>query len=365
MGFFIEHSMWGETVDAVVVDSRATGLLPRALGRVQNVLSRILGGVSHILSKVFAPLRKSCGKTAANFILWLKYIKASSPFEGTKPVQAKYRMFVAVPAWHGGNNNEGYFLRQCYMNAVQAAMQKNFQSVAFPVLGLGESGYPADLALNTALDALGICSREYDIDLYLVLSNEDDYLQSLLQSSLEKKKRQMTELLEYVSERYEKPSVCYEAPIKYSIRLPHDDAISDEAKQIAKEVAPILPEKDRGVLFWEYFQSLIKRTGKSKVEIYKRANLDRRIFSKIQNTKGSAPSKRTILALAIALQLSLDDTQALLEQAGFALSPAVRSDVIVEYFITHKKFDIQLINEALYYYHESLLGSMSWDERKF
>ena len=102
---------------------------------------------------------------------------------------------------------------------------------------------------------------------------------------------------------------------------------------------------------------LIDTKGKSDVDVYKKANLDRKLFSKIRSSQDYLPSKRTAIALAIGLELTLPETDDLLERAGYSLSPSQKFDVIVEYFIVNGQFDIFAINEVLFQYDQPLLGS--------
>ena len=120
------------------------------------------------------------------------------------------------------------------------------------------------------------------------------------------------------------------------------------------DLESLLDETDAG--FSETLLQFIARSGKTNSEVYTRANIDRKLFSKIKNNPNYTPKKSTVLAFAIALELSLDDTQLLLERAGYTLTHASKFDIVVEYFIVHEIYDLFLINEALYEFDQPLIG---------
>lgn len=113
---------------------------------------------------------------------------------------------------------------------------------------------------------------------------------------------------------------------------------------------------DIGDSFQDKLFSYIDESGMTDVEVYKKANIDRKLFSKIRSNPMYHPRKQTVLALAIALQLNIEQTVDLLTSAEYALSPGSKGDLIVKYFIEHEIFDIMTINFALDEYGQPILG---------
>ncbi|MDL2271589.1 hypothetical protein LJC23_00970 [Desulfovibrio sp. OttesenSCG-928-I05] len=130
------------------------------------------------------------------------------------------------------------------------------------------------------------------------------------------------------------------------------EALEEENRKAEEEFREFVIEQS----FSTALMKLISAKGKDSVEVYKRAQIDRKLFSKIRSQHNYIPSKKTVIALALALELSLDETNALLEQAGFALSRSILSDVIIEFFISHGKYDIFEINSVLFAYKQTPLG---------
>ena len=115
--------------------------------------------------------------------------------------------------------------------------------------------------------------------------------------------------------------------------------------------------KDLDAGFSETLLQLIDRTGKKDSEIYKKANVDRKLFSKIRNNMDYRPSKTTALAFAFALELDVDETKDFISRAGFALSHSSKFDVIVEYFLVNRNYNVFELNEVLFAFDQPLIGA--------
>ena len=130
---------------------------------------------------------------------------------------------------------------------------------------------------------------------------------------------------------------------------------SKEIKTDSRSLEDLVTEIESS--FAETLFKYINDKGLTDPEVYKRANLDRKLFSKIRKNKNYKPSKNTALALAVALELNLDETKDFIGKAGYALTRSSKMDIIVEFFIKQNNYDIFELNEVLFYYEEPLLGS--------
>ncbi len=264
---------------------------------------------------------------------------------------AKYVIHAAGPVYRHWNAEQNeHLLRSAYTESLRLAYQHKCQSIAFPLISSGIYGYPKDEALRVATSAIKDFLDDHDMDVYLAIFDRvafvvSEELLGAVESYIDENyvdthmvhRRELLEV-EYQAMREAMPMPSFAAPMAASKGL--DDLIDE------------LDEPFNTTLL-----RLIDAKGKTDAEVYKRANIDRKLFSKIRTGKGYMPSKRTILALAIALELTLDETDDLLERAGYALSHSQKFDVIVEFFIVSGKYDIFEINEVLFKYDQPLLGA--------
>ena len=274
---------------------------------------------------------------------------------------SKYIIHAAGPVYRDGKQDEEALLRACYINSLELAMKYNCESIAFPLISSGIYGYPKAEALRVASDAIRDFTSENDIDVTLVIFDKEALAVS--EDLLGAVKSYIDE--HYVEERQVKRRELLDVEHK---------ALSDEVEIRESMLAPLVEDKlsvecvpEPTGAFDELFDNLdepfsamllrlIDATGRKDSEIYRRANIDRRLFSKIRSNVAYVPSKPTVLAFAVALELSLDQTTDLLERAGFALSHSRKFDVIVEYFIQSGKYDLFEINQVLFSYDQQLLG---------
>ena len=330
------------TVDAIVNAAKESllggggvdGCIHRAAGPELLVECRTLGGCKTGDAKITKAYRLPC----------------------------KYVIHTVGPVWNGGQYGEKEKLVSCYRASLTLAKEHKCETVAFPLISSGIYGYPKDQALRVAVDTIGEFLMENDMTVYIVIFDRaayqisgklfadiaayiDDHYVDAHTDSCRERLRRLNRLESKASK------VCEDAALGFMAAPCAPMSMSVTSGSLDN----VLDELDAG--FSETLLKLIDRTGKKDSEIYKKANVDRKLFSKIRNNPAYKPSKTTAIAFAIALELDLEETKDFIARAGFALSRSSKFDVIIEYFIKQKNYDVFAINEALFAFDQSLLGA--------
>ena len=268
---------------------------------------------------------------------------------GAYRLPCRYIIHTVGPVWNGGKYGEREQLASCYRTSLALAKERGCETVAFPLISSGIFGYPKDQALRVAVDTIGEFLLHNDMTVYIVIFSRTAYQ---ISSKL------FADIAEYVDDHYVDAHTDSQRERLRRMSVLESRTLSADAAaapMAAGGLDEALAHLDAG--FSETLLKLIDRSGKKDSEIYKKANVDRKLFSKIRNNPDYKPSKATAIAFAIALELNLDETRDLVARAGYALSASSKFDVIIEYFIGQKKYDIFEINEALFAFDQSLLGA--------
>ncbi len=278
-------------------------------------------------------------------------------------LQAKYVIHTVGPVWVDGSYGEEALLRNCYDNSLKLALEHHCNSIAFPLISTGNYGFPKDKALQIAISAFSTFLLEHEMQIYLVVFDRTSFKLSekLFQS-----------VASYIDEHYvEDCAIAAYGVTPENRRIRRRRDFDAEERMVLAECAPCYPmpaapskarsledmlkQADAG--FTETLLKLIDDSGKKDSEVYKKALLSKQHFSKIRNNPNYKPTKPTAIALALALELNLDQTRDLIGRAGYALTNSSKFDLIIQYHIENKKYNVVEINTVLYEFDQSLLGS--------
>ncbi|KAF5058047.1 O-acetyl-ADP-ribose deacetylase [anaerobic digester metagenome] len=296
-------------------------------------------------------------------------------------LKARHVIHTVGPVWQGGWKGEELLLRSAYRRSLELARDNGLESVAFPLISSGIYGYPKAEVLKVAISEITNFLEETDLAVDLIIYDRESFqlspdlvedISSYLEDQFEDQLAEAAQIVEHPEDAARKlrRRSLQERNLEDPVSLLTLDRVEQsrplerpngqrEHYEVPRRKAETL--EDYLNRPWESFSErllrLIDDRGISDVLAYKRANLDRKLFSKIRSNPNYQPSKATVLAFAISLKLSLEETRELLRTAGYALSPASRSDLIVEYFIRSGIYDIHEINQALFYFGQALLGA--------
>ena len=273
---------------------------------------------------------------------------------------AKYVIHTVGPIYEDGKHGEKALLESCYRESLALAKEYQCETVAFPLISSGVYGYPKDQALKVAIDVISDFLLENEMTVYIVIFDKAAYKIS---------EKLFSDIAEYIDDNYVDGHTDYSrerirmnalpsmAPRKR--RKKSDDDFLEMCDCKAMLAEDDLDAKLRQIdeSFSQMLLRKIDEKGMTDAECYKKANIDRKLFSKIRSDVHYKPSKPTALAFAISLELSLAETEDMLRKAGFALSHSNKFDIIIEYFISKGNYNIFEINEALFAFDQSLLGA--------
>ena len=260
----------------------------------------------------------------------------------------QYVIHTVGPVWNGGSHGEWELLVSCYRTSLALAKEHGCETVAFPLISSGVFGYPKDQTLRVAVDTISEFLAENDMTVYIVIFDRAAYQIG---------NKLFADIAAYIDDHYVDAHTDSRRERTRRMGVVESRMLTayEDAPVAASGLDEALAHLDAG--FSETLLKIIDRSGKKDAEVYKKANVDRKLFSKIRNNPDYKPSKATAIAFAIALELNLDETRDLIARAGYALSASSKFDVIIEYFIRQKKYDIFEINEALFAFDQSLLGA--------
>lgn len=265
-------------------------------------------------------------------------------------LKAKYVFHTVGPIWKGGESGELLALRTCYEKNLEKAKELECQSIAFPLISSGVYLFPKDKALSVAIETIRDFLQINEMDVVLVVYDR---------RSFELSQELQNDVRSYIDENYidENGISCEDFDSERLKSLEEVASFSsiDELCSLRGSLDDVINRTEE--TFQQKLFSLIQEKQFNDVDVYKKANLDRKHFSKIRSDIHYSPKKKTAVALSIALQLNLDETKDLLSRAGYALSPSNKGDLIVSYFISRRKYDIWEINTVLFQYGLTTLGA--------
>lgn len=319
-------------VDAIV-NTTGTGL--KLNGGVSAAIGKAAGAALEAALKQLTPISVSQAVITPGFALPAKWIihSASPAYDRKQPAQS------------------AAMLEQTYQQALELALSRDFSSIAFPLISGGVRGYPKEEALGIATQAIEAFLKQHEMDIYLAVFDRRAFVIS---------KQLQGEVNSFIDEHYvalhadrrrRLPDLVWEQSDSFAAYSAPCEAAPALSVESLEEALGQLDEPFSGMLM-----RLIDQRGLKDAEVYKRANLSRQHFSKIRSSERYRPGKPTVLALALALELNMEETEALLKCAGFALSNSNKFDVIIQFFIMNRRYNVLTINEVLFQHDQPLLG---------
>ena len=254
-------------------------------------------------------------------------------------LRAKYIIHAVSPRYRGGDQGEEEKLRSCYQKSLQIAKKNGIKSIAFPLIATGGFGYPKEEGMRIAVDEINAFLLKNDMLICLVVFDAKatalgEKLYPALEAYIDHN---------YVKEKREEEYSVSRLNAEYAARrtavYEHDEVSSPDFCEMHESR---LEERMKHLTdtFSQYLMYLIRDKKMENAEVWKRAIVDKKVFSKIKNDPNYHPQKRTALCLCVGAKLNLDEAKDLLARAGYALSPCDKTDIIFSYFIENEIYDM-------------------------
>lgn len=311
-------------------------------------------------------------------------------------LEAKYIFHTVGPVWQGGDKGEKEVVRNCYVNCLNKALELGVESIAFPLIATGVYGFPKADALQIATSVFSSFLSENEMSITLVVFDnesfalsgkifagidqfiDDHYVEAKTDEEYgfgnaisdseavfedaaeDARRRRKEERFRFLNRRM----LAREEECRMAPPPEHAAPVAAAGAAMAAPASPKMQAKrslddvmkNLSETWSESLLRMITEKGYEDTEVYKRANVDRKLFSKIRSNKDYKPKKTTAVAFALALRLNLDETKDFIARAGYAFSPSSKFDLIIEYFIENEVYDFMTINIALFDHDEPLIG---------
>ena len=330
-----------------IVRNDITKMQVDAIVNTANPMPLVGAGVDAMIHKAAGPQLLLARKQIGNIP------RGDAAVTPAYDLNAKCVIHTAGPVWQDGNSGEAQLLRSCYDRCLALGLKHRCKSIAFPLISTGNYGFPKDKALQIAIAAFSSFLVENEMQIYLVVFDHAAYKLS---------EKLFHRVASYIDEHF--VDTCKFSAAMEAMRLPRQRNFEAQV-MMAPSCAPkackpsslvdFLKKRDTG--FVEELLSLIQKSGHKNSTIYKRANMSKQHFSKLILNPNATPTKSTAIALALALELDLQQTKDLIGRAGYTLTNSSIFDLIIQYYIEQRNYNIIEINIALYEFDQNLLGS--------
>ena len=272
---------------------------------------------------------------------------------------SKYIIHSVAPIFNDSKGRAKEYIKECYKNAVYMARRKMFESIAIPLIGTGKKGFPKDMVIGIAMEVFQEFLSKYDMNIYFVIHNKASFVPTFSMCG---------ELNKYISEHFvdDTPQLfnCFRESFSiendvtfelFATNLGEKKSNESSSEDKIEEGEKDLSERNKN--FSELLNKKLKEHRANR-KIYKKANIEKFAFERLKNNSVFKLKKETVLAIAIALEMDLSETEEFMKKSGYNFSDKSKQNVIIKYFIENQMYDVYAVNQMLFYYEEEQLGAV-------